>query len=686
MQESIHQALRSGAFDQALALAREWADAAPDSAPAQRALAVVLAQAGDAAAALVAMDAAIALAPEDAGLQFERAALLARSGQPEAARLALDETLGLDPNHLPAYLAQAQLALLRGDLDAAARLARTAARIDPDHPRLAAVEALLALRQGDAARALALASAASERLPDDPQLLSALGFAYLARGHWAFAEQAFRRVAGLLPDARALQPLLARVAAAQGRNDEAFELVAPLLEQAGTDTPALHRVAGLYALQAGRAEAALAHLRRALPAYPDDRAVLQGLMALWQARGDRDDAVATLEAALAARADAGALWAARLALEAPGTADGERVLERWLAAMPDHAPALQTALFARDRAGDAEGAERIARRLLALRPDDVAGGRFLAEAQLARDPDAALAQARALVAAQAAEDDRTALRSWLGRLLDRAGRPAEALAEWQALHDDYRDRRVPLPPPAGAAGPWPALATPAPGAPRPLLVWGAPGSGVERVVDALAAAGGPVLRDRFTPAPPDDPLQSPGAAPALRDGRLDPAALVAQWRAALPARGIGDGNAVDWLPWWDNALLLALRPHLPEGRLLAVVRDPRDMLLDWLASGAPFALETPAVAAEWLAGVLEQLADIREQDLYPLALLRLDAVLDSPPQLAAAIGQALGIALPPPPASPRALPPGRWRAYAAVLAGPFARLQPVAARLGYPDA
>jgi len=205
MQESIHQALRSGAFDQALALAREWADAAPDSAPAQRALAVVLAQAGDAAAALVAMDAAIALAPEDAGLQFERAALLARSGQPEAARLALDETLGLDPNHLPAYLAQAQLALLRGDLDAAARLARTAARIDPDHPRLAAVEALLALRQGDAARALALASAASERLPDDPQLLSALGFAYLARGHWAFAEQAFRKVSALLPDARALQ-------------------------------------------------------------------------------------------------------------------------------------------------------------------------------------------------------------------------------------------------------------------------------------------------------------------------------------------------------------------------------------------------------------------------------------------------------------------------------------------------
>ena len=32
------------------------------------------------------------------------------------------------------------------------------------------------------------------------------------------------------------------------------------------------------------------------------------------------------------------------------------------------------------------------------------------------------------------------------------------------------------------------------------------------------------------------------------------------------------------------------------------------------------------------------------------------------------------------------LPPGRWRANADVLAGPFAALAPVAARLGYPDA
>ncbi|UWX03976.1 hypothetical protein H1235_17150 [Pseudoxanthomonas sp. NC8] len=50
------------------------------------------------------------------------------------------------------------------------------------------------------------------------------------------------------------------------------------------------------------------------------------------------------------------------------------------------------------------------------------------------------------------------------------------------------------------------------------------------------------------------------------------------------------------------------------------------------------------------------------------------------------IGQALRVQLPVPPPAPQHLPAGRWRAYAAVLAAPFARLAPVAARLGYPDA
>ena len=314
MQERILDALRRNAVDEALALAQEWAAQAPDDASAQRSLSAALARAGDPAAALVALDQAILLAPDEAGLHFERAALLLRQRDTGAARVALDESLGLDPNHLPSYLAQAQVALTQGDLAEAERLSRTAARIDADDPRLVALNALLALRRGEPDAAIALASAASVQLRDDPQLLSVLGFGYLAKQHWAFAEQAFRRVSELLPDARALWPLLAQLAARQGRPDEAFERVAPLLADPATATPALRRAAGLHALQAGRGEEALEHLRAALSAGPD-RAVLRGLMALWRERDDREDALATLEAALATSPASGDLWGARLALE-----------------------------------------------------------------------------------------------------------------------------------------------------------------------------------------------------------------------------------------------------------------------------------------------------------------------------------------------------------------------------------
>jgi hypothetical protein len=49
-------------------------------------------------------------------------------------------------------------------------------------------------------------------------------------------------------------------------------------------------------------------------------------------------------------------------------------------------------------------------------------------------------------------------------------------------------------------------------------------------------------------------------------------------RAAGP--GINDGQVFDWLLWWDNALLHALRPQLPEVVVMFALRDPRDMLLE----------------------------------------------------------------------------------------------------------
>ena len=73
--------------------------------------------------------------------------------------------------------------------------------------------------------------------------------------------------------------------------------------------------------------------------------------------------------------------------------------------------------------------------------------------------------------------------------------------------------------------------------------------------------------DRFGPRPPADPLQRLDLPAALAAGEVDPAEVVAQWRQALPARGLAENSPViDWLPHWDNALLDAIRPHLPQAR------------------------------------------------------------------------------------------------------------------------
>src|SRR5690606_3263063 len=173
-------------------------------------------------------------------------------------------------------------------------------------------------------------------------------------------------------------------------------------------------------------------------------------------------------------------------------------------------------------------------------------------------------------------------------------------------------------------------------------------------------------------------------------GALDPAAVVADWREQLPARGIANGEVVDWLMWWDNALLPMLRTQLSHARVLIALRDPRDMLLDWIAFGAPLLLQvqSPLQMAQWLARHLEHVAVLHESSPILYALLKLDDIHADGAGIAAMLGGALGANIATPPDGVLGSPhfaAGQWRDYATVLAEPFAALAPVARRLGYPD-
>jgi tetratricopeptide (TPR) repeat protein len=692
MQDQILQALRRDDADQAVRLARAWLASAPSDAQAYRWLATAQRQQGEIDAALDNIARAIALDPENADLHLEHAGLLLGARQIGEAEDALARSTGLDPNQLHAYVARAHLALGRGELEEAERLSRTAARVSPDDPQLAAIDGMLALRRGDPERALAMLAGAARRLPDDPRLLQALGFAYLAKQHWAFAEQAFRRVVELLPSTIGLQALIAQLALRQNRPGDAFRAVEALLANPSTDTPGTRRLAGELQLQAGFPDRALPYLEQALAAWPGDYRTLRALLASWERLDAGDRGRATLEAALATAPTEHELWRARLALEAPGSDPQREVVRRWTEAMPEHVPALEAQLAVHGLAGDSDAAEALARRIAALDPYRPSAVQRLVAALLQRDPDQAVAHVEGLLAS-ASERERLALRHLLGSVQDRADHPADALHTWNALNAEQAGSRLPLPPRSVGTLSWPPMAA-APEAVQagngPVLVWGAPGSGVERLIAVLDGAS-PFLRgDRFGLNPPADAFQRYSSLPDLLDGKLDPAALVAEWRAQLPLRGLRDARVIDWLGWWDNGFLLALRAHLPEGRLLVALRDPRDMLLEWIAYGAtfPLAVESPEKAAGWLAGVLEQVADLVERDLYPHAVVRLDGIETDPDAVAAAMQKVFGAAAPipaPPTVGEPRLPAARWRAYADALAEPFALLAPVARRLGYPE-
>lgn len=690
MQEQIFDALRRNAPAEALALAQAAVDADPAAARPQLWLAMALRASGRGDEALAAIDRAIALDPDDADLHFHRAGLLLGRSDIAGAQSALSASVELDPNQFGAYILQAQLALGRGDLDEAGRLARLATRLAPEHPWCRAVEGMVALRRGNHDAALSLLSQAARQAPDDAQVLHALGFAYLGKGHLGFAEQAFRNLLARSPDAGMLRVLLAQVVARQERPGDAVDVLQPLVD-APDATPALLRQAGQLALQAGRGPQALPWLRRALAAAPTDPAILALAMEAWRRDGDVDDARRTLDAALAAAPGTAGLWRARLSLERVDAADVVDLLARWAAAMPGHVPALEAKLQRAAVLGEHAAAETTAREIVAIEPGHIGAQRYLVDRLMLREPAAAVAHLEALLAAAQDDDRRDLLRRWLGLALDAAGEHAQAVATWSAIEAEAAPQRLPLPDPAPPPEAWAPMGEVAGAAPATVFVYGPPGSRVEQLCAVLQSSLPAFRADRFGPNPPADLLQNYHTPHRLAKGELGAAEVADSWRAQLPARGLEAGQAVDWLPLWDNRLLAVLRGHFAHASLVVALRDPRDMLLDWLAFGAPVPLriESPRAAAGWLAVLLNQLAHVHEHDLFPHQWVKLDEIAMDASALAAVASDAVRTPLPGIPAAqlgPPRFPPGHWRRYAEALAGPFALLAPVAKRLGYPEA
>lgn len=661
--------------DAALTAALAAAAAEPDRAEVQHVLGLAYQLAGQGEPAARALDRAIELAPTVAAFQLARAGVALGQRDLGAADRALQATVQQDPNAIGAHVMAAYLALGRSDIDQAEQHFRRAQRVAPTHPLTRCIEGNLALARGDHATAQQVLAAAAQDAPQEPMLLSSLALAYFSAGNHAFAEQALLRALEVQPQATNLRRMLVESLRRQGRIDEMPAQLQTIVAEQPGDWNSWAQL-GESQLRRGQVDEACAAFTRMLEAPALPLGHVNGMIGLLAEHDAGERAAALLDAQLEREPGRDLLWQGRLATLGNDPSVLLAACERWLAALPSSPLALQTRASLREQLGELDAAEADADAALATEPL-LAGALMLKlRAELRRDPAALLQRLDALLPQVPEVDGQKLLRMFRGIALDRLGRFEEAAPNW------IENRPVILPPPRPSAGEAPASAL----AP-PKLLWGAPGSAVRPIAAVLRGRSDVLLLDdRFGNTHRFDGYGTPRP-----DGRV---ATVEQWADLLRQSGIDPERTIDWLPYYDPMIAASM----PGARLLAVLDDPRDLLLNWLAFGAAQAIApAPDVAAAWLADSLEavtarieagdpavlrvgseQLAAEPEQVLERIrGFFGLEQPLSAETLAAASRGVA---------GAPVAFPPGHWRHYAGALAAPFARLAAVAQRLGYPAA
>ncbi len=224
-------------------------------------------KAGDWAAAIAALGAALAEDPDDAGLHADlvRAHLAMR--QPAVAHALATEAMTRFPDAAPVVAAWAAVCLDRGDAPAAEAAAARALDVDPGCAMARLVRAQVWAAAGNAGAALADLDRALADAPDLAAALAAKGAMLRRLGRLAEAER-------LLREALAQAPQSAEIEAALG---------AVQLDQ-------------------GALDAAEGHLRRALDRNPARAESAVELGRLLERRGRDDDAAEAYRTALAADA------------------------------------------------------------------------------------------------------------------------------------------------------------------------------------------------------------------------------------------------------------------------------------------------------------------------------------------------------------------------------------------------
>lgn len=611
MLEDLIQLHQAGRLAEAEDGYRRLLAAEPENAEVLHLLGILRAQCGDLPEAYALVNRACELAPDNPASQHTLGEMYLSEGKLDEAQQAYDLARQLNPNLASAHAGLGQVAFLRGDIDGAESHFKVALRADENDVQALTGLGNIAQWRGDSARALQLLTQAAALAPGDPLIQTSYARAMLDEGMLDFAARALDNALAAKPDYALALALRADLHVRKGAFAEASSIFESLLARAEQVAPA-HTGRGDIARAQGLHDQAIAHYDEALRAQPDlHHAAIRRADSLARS-GRTSQALDDLRWYVASHPDSVKAHIG-LAQLLTHTAKYDEAVAVWTAAetrWPDNINVRAQHALTLDRADRTD--EALAKAELASSSPRPAIALLRARgALLAGDPAAAV-QRLQRIDERELEGKPLPLARRCQRLL---GLAFDGLEQWpDAIEAFMRAQRMgPMQLPdlpsldedtdamLRQLGGEPELAD-ARGLP-PVLLCGLPGSGVGQVAALLAdQPGWFVRRERFEAMP--DFISAPFDPRLLQP--LDQAALAVlarRYRRPLErARVPETTQVVDWLPVLDARVIPALRRALPGTRLLIVVREPQDMLVDWLAFGwsQGYSMPDPLTGARWM--------------------------------------------------------------------------------------